>query len=202
MGRDPIFGDLRLDAEMRQNAIKGNLLTKRTWYVKHHFGQNALDTFLEALTPEGRATLLKPPLTFAWYPFGVMMDMDRVLIEGVMKGDLTRMHHFGEEIAKHDLPLLYKVLFKVGSPGFVVKRLNVAARAYLKDSTVEVEMTGPMAARVTLGGRRLPYYFCRWGCSGWFTAAVDLSGGRDIHCEHPACVHHGDPTCQWQVSWT
>jgi uncharacterized protein (TIGR02265 family) len=202
MALDPVFGDLRLDAEIRDNQIKGNLLTKRTWYVKEHFGQQGLDSFLEALSPEGRGTLLKPPLTFAWYPLGLMMDIDRVIVERLMEGDLSRMRQFGAEIAKHDLPLLYKVLFKVGSPAFVVKRLNVAARTYLKDTTVEVEMTGATAARVVLSGRRLPYYFCRWGCSGWFEAAVELSGGRDIAVEHPACVHEGAQTCQWQVSWT
>ena len=37
-----------------------------------------------------------------------------------MRGEVAQMTEFGSAIAKHDLPLLYKVLFKVGSPTFIV----------------------------------------------------------------------------------
>jgi hypothetical protein len=129
-----------------------------------------------------------------------MMDIDRAIIEGPMQGEITLMTEFGSAIARHDLPLLYRMLFKVGSPAFVVKRLNIAARTYIRESTILVSVDGD-AARVTLAGRRFPMYFCRYGVSGWFRAALELSGARTPMIEHNGCLHDGDAACSWRLTW-
>ena len=112
------------------------------------------------------------------------MDIDRAIVEGPMRGELARMTEFGSAIAKHDLPLLYKVLFKVGTPAFIIKRLNIVARQYIRESQVSVEVPGDGRAEVTLGGRRFPMYFCTYGVSGWFRAALELSGAKSPTVEH------------------
>src|SRR5436305_13166161 len=112
MPLDPVFGDLSHDREMRENQIKGNLLGRRAWYVRDRWGDAAVAAAAAAVPESARKFLGEaPPLTFAWYPFGVMMDIDRAIVEGPMRGDLGAMTEFGSAIAKHDLPLLYKVLF-------------------------------------------------------------------------------------------
>src|SRR5262245_12593769 len=98
---------------MRENQIKGNLLGRRAWYVRDRWGQAALDALTAAVPEAARKFLVDPPLTFAWYPFGIMMDIDRAILLGPMGGEIERMTDFGSAIAKHDLPLLYKVMFKV-----------------------------------------------------------------------------------------
>lgn len=198
---DPVFGDLRVEREMRENQIKGNLLGRRAWFVRERFGAPVLDAVAAAVPEASRKYLVDPPLTFAWYPFGLMMDIDRAIVEGPMQGELSRMFEFGSAIAKHDLPTLYKVLFKLGSPTFIVKRLNIVARQYIRDSTVSIEVTGDGRAVVTQGGRRFPMYFCTYGVSGWFHAALELSGARDATVEHATCLHRGDAACTWQLTW-
>jgi hypothetical protein len=201
-GIDPIFGDLRYEREMRENQIKGNMLGRRAPYVRDRWGQPALDALIRAVPPSARKYLTTPPLSFAWYPFGVLMDIDRALIEGPMGGNLDGAYEFGSAIAKHDLPLLYKVLFRVGSPAFIVKRLNIVARQYIRDSVVAVHLEGAGRARVTLGGRRLPYYFCAYGVSGWLDAALEMSGAKNPAVEHPTCLHRGDEACTWRLTWS
>lgn len=199
---DPIFGDLRHEREMRENQIKGNLLGRRAWYVRDRWGDAAVAPVAGAVPESARKFLGEaPPLTFAWYPFGVMMDIDRAIVEGPMGGDVTKMIEFGSAIAKHDLPLLYKVLFKVGSPAFIVKRLNIVAKQYIRESTVSPEITGDKEALCTLGGRRFPMYFCTYGVSGWFHAALELSGAKSPTVEHASCLHRSDATCTWLLRW-
>src|SRR5438445_2002585 len=181
---DPVFGDLTHEREMRDNQIKGNLLGRRAWYVRDRWGDAALAALAAAVPETARKFLVEPPLTFAWYPFGVMMDIDRAIVEGPMGGEITHMFEFGSAIAKHDLPMLYKVLFKVGSPTFIVKRLNIVAKQYIRESTVTPQMTGDKEAVTTLGGRRFPMYFCTYGVSGWFHAALELSGARSPTVDH------------------
>jgi hypothetical protein len=201
MATDPVFGDLAHEREMRENQIKGNLLGRRAWYVRDRWGDEALAKVAAAVPEAARKFLVDAPLTFAWYPFGVMMDIDRAIVEGPMRGELVQMTEFGSAIAKHDLPLLYKVLFKVGSPAFVVKRLNIAAKTYIRESTITPEIVGDGHARVTHGGRRLPMYFCTYGVSGWFHAALELSGAKSPTVEHATCEHRGDADCTWTLRW-
>ena len=199
---DPVFGDLSYEREMRDNQIKGNLLGRRAWYVRDRWGDAALAALAAAVPEAARKFLVDAPLTFAWYPFGAMMDIDRAIVEGPMGGELTLMTEFGSAIAKHDLPLLYKVLFKVGSPAFVVKRLNIAAKTYIRESTISVEVPEEGKARVALAGRRFPMYFCTYGVSGWFHAALELSGAQAPTVEHATCVHRGDERCGWTLRWS
>jgi len=198
---DPIFGDLSHDREMRDNQIKGNLLGRRAWYVRDRWGDAALAALAAAVPAEARKFLVEPPLTFAWYPFGVMMDIDRAIVEGPMGGEVTHMFEFGSAIAKHDLPMLYKVLFKVGSPTFIVKRLNIVAKQYIRDSPIAVAVVEDGDAVVTQTGRRFPLYFCSYGVSGWFQAALELSGAAAPAVEHVSCVHRGDEACRWRLRW-
>jgi hypothetical protein len=198
---DPVFGDLQREREMRENQIKGNLLGRRAWYVRDRWGAEALAQLAKAVPESARKFLVDAPLTFAWYPFGVMMDIDRAIVEGPMRGEIGQMVEFGSAIAKHDLPLLYKVLFKVGSPAFVVKRLNIACKTYIRESTLAPSVARDGEARVVLGGRRMPMYFCTYGVSGWFRAAVELSGGKEPIVEHAECVHRGDADCAWALRW-
>jgi hypothetical protein len=199
---DPVFGDLHYASEMRENQIKGNLLARRAWYVRDRWGDAALAAVAAAVPETARKFLGDaPPLTFAWYPFGVMMDIDRAIVDGPMRGEVGRMTEFGSAIAKHDLPLLYKVLFKVGSPAFIVKRLNIVAKQYIRESTISVQMADDSDAIVTQGGRRFPMYFCTYGVSGWFHAALELSGARSPTVNHATCLHRGDAACTWSLRW-
>src|SRR6266566_844238 len=99
---DPVFGNMGLEREMRGNGVKGNLMAKRAWYVKRFYDEATFDAVVSKLTGEARTFMLEPPLTMSWCSFGAMMDIDRAILEGPMKGDLTKMKHFGGEIAKHD----------------------------------------------------------------------------------------------------
>jgi hypothetical protein len=199
---DPIFGDVQHEVEMRENQIKGNLLGRRAWYVRERWGVDALMTLASTIDETARKYLIEtPPLTFAWYSFGVMMDIDRAIIEGPMRGEIGRMKEFGSAIAKHDLPLLYKVLFKVGSPAFIVKRLNMVAKQYIRESSVDVNLAGENEALVSLSGRRFPFYFCAYGVTGWFLAALELSGARAPTVEHTGCLHNGAANCTWTLRW-
>ena len=199
---DAVFGKLASRDEMRAGGVKGNLLAARAWYVKERFGRQAFERISAALTPQARSVFQTAPLPFSWCSFGDMMDIDRAIVEGPMNGDVTRMQPFGAAIAKHDLPTLYKVLFKVGSPEFVMNRIGIAAATYIRDTTLKGSSSGPGRAAVSQAGRTFPLYFCKYGVSGWFQAAVELSGGRRVVVEHSACRHLGALGCAWELTWS
>lgn len=125
------------------------------------------------------------------------MDIDRAILEGPMHGDLTKMREFGGAIAKHDLPTLYKVLFKIGTPRFLMRRVGIVAATYVRDSPMRGSDMDDGRVRVVQTGTPFPYYFCAYGVCGWFEAALQLSGGKNINVVHDSCRHRGDPQCSW-----
>ena len=60
--------------------------------------------------------------------------------------------------------------------------------------------TGEALVRLTEGA--LPRYFCSHGVSGWFSAAIELSGGKGVNVVETACIHDGARGCEWHAKWT
>ena len=176
-------------------------MTARLWFVRDRYGDGELER-MASRTPAVRALVRQPPLPFVWCPFGDMIDVDRAIFEGPMKREPRKMREFGGAIAKHDLPTIYKVLFKIGTPGFLMKRVGIVAATYLRDSPMKGEGTPDGRVRVVQTGTTFPRYFCKLGVCGWFEAAVELSGGKNVRIDHSACRHEGAPNCEWLVKWT
>jgi hypothetical protein len=199
--RDPVFGLASLRTKVETNEVKGNLLAARPRYVRERWGDDAIPAFLGRLSPETRAVVDRTILPFSWVPLSMLMEVDRAIVEGPMAGDATQMKHFGSAIARYDLPTIYKVLFKIGSPAFVMRRINIAYATYFKGGSMRGETPNAKAAIVRLATGALPLYMCRFGVPGWFQAAVELSGGKGVVSEETACVHDGADACRWDVRW-
>jgi hypothetical protein len=119
-----------------------------------------------------------------------------------MEGDVSKMKHFGWAVAKYDLSTLYKVLFKLGSPGFIIKRVGVVYGTYVRGGgELTGEDAGNKSANVTFIKGVLPRYFCTYGVPGWFSAALELSGGTRVDVRETECVHAGGTRCRWHATW-
>ena len=199
---DPIFGDLTYLDAMRRVQVKGNLVRSRARWVTEKSGAATLRQVADRVSPEARTYLLAPPMATEWRSFGPLMDVDRAIVEGPMRGDLGRMMAFGEDIARYDLPSIYQSLLRMlSSPAFLLRRSALVYGMYLKDAGEIRSEAEDGHAQVTLHGRVLPMYFCTQGLTGWIAASVGLYGSRDIRLLHPKCRHHGDDFCRWQVTW-
>ena len=198
---DPVFGDPALKPRFTRHQVKGSLLAARPRYVRERWGEDGVKRVIERLAPEIRAVLASEILPFAWYPFDQLAEVDRSIVEGPMGGDLSAMKDFGATIARYDLSTIYKVLFKLGTPAFVVRRVNVAYSTYIRGGTMRGETPNAGEGTVTLVDGAFPKYFCRYGVAGWMTAAVELSGGKHARFDEVECIHDGAPTCKWRGRW-
>jgi uncharacterized protein (TIGR02265 family) len=197
---DPVFG--RPDrSDWRSYQVKGNLLAARPRYVREQWGPTGVEEVISRLDGEARASFSTTILPFAWYPFSTMAAIDRAIVEGPMKADVKKMKDFGSTIARYDLPTLYKVLFKLGSPSFLLKRISTVYATYIRGGSVAVTVVGDQKAIVTQAQGSLPYYFCSQGVPGWFSAAIELSGGKDIHVREIQCTHEDAERCRWEATW-
>jgi len=175
-------------------------VSSRARYVREEYGEKTLQRVVEALSPAAAKYVLQPPLAFEWCAYRPLVELDYSIVVRAMGGSVEHMNHFGAKIASYDLPLAYRAIFKLGSPGFVVGRLPTAYRAYFRPGRFEVVRSGRQA-EVVLVDAVFPRYMCEFGMSGWLRAAVTLSGGEGAAARHSKCLHRGDAHCRWDISW-
>jgi hypothetical protein len=201
MTHDPVLGDRSLWLDSSPLRVKGTLIAARPRYVRERWGEAALEDIASRVGPERRHLLYDELLSFRWYPMVDMVALDRAIIDGPMGGDASQMKAFGSEIARYDLPTVYRMLFRFGTPSFVVKRMNIAYATYIAGGSISIATPGPGEAELTLRDAVLPAFLCTHGISGWITAALELSGAAGVEVDEVACQHAGDPYCRWHARW-
>ncbi len=148
---DPILGDPKLLPGVLRHEIKGSVLAARARYVAEAHGETALAELVARVPEPARRHLLERPLPFSWYPFAEMIEIDRQIVLGPMQGDVTRMRDFGIDIARYDLSTLYKLLYKVGSPSFILKRVGAAYGKYFRGGSARAEQLADRRVRLAAG---------------------------------------------------
>jgi predicted hydrocarbon binding protein len=197
---DPALG-LSDKGEWRAYHVKGNLVASRPRYVREKWGDLGYADVASRLRPPARAIFEGTILPFAWYDFPDMAEIDRAIVAGPMGGNVSKMKAFGSTIARYDLPTLYKVLFKIGTPSFFMKRINAVYSTYIRGGAMATSSVSKDHAVVTQTEGDFPFYFCDQGIPGWFTAAIELSGGRQVRVAQIECVHMGGARCTWDAEW-
>jgi hypothetical protein len=197
---DPILGSASATS-WKGYSVKGNLVAARATYVRTKWGEEGVRAVLGRLSGEPKQVFESQVLPFKWFSFELLATIDDAIIHGPMGGDVSLMKPFGNEIARSDLSTVYKMLLKLGSPSFVIKRSGVVYGAYVRGGAVAAVDVGPKHARTALMEGTLPMYFCAHGVPGWFSAALELSGGKKVDVKETACVHRGSKRCEWSASW-
>ncbi len=197
---DTVLG--RADLQIWQGyQVKGTLLAARPRYVLEQWGEAALQDLTAQLSPATRIVFESPALPFTWHSFHTLAEIDAAIIRGPMGGKPARMKHFGATIARYDLPTLYKMLFKLGTPSFLIKRVGVVYGMYFRGGGIAAPRVDAQSAHLMLAHGVMPLYMCRYGISGWLTAALELSGARGVRVDEVECRHAGAPACTWTASW-
>ncbi len=180
---------------------KGNWAASRHRYVEERYGAAGMKDVAERLESRYREMFESPPLPFVWIPVSIVANIDRAILDGPMRGRIEEMRDFGEFISHHDLNLLYRMFFKVGTPGFLLGRSRIIWGQYFRGGELRPNVSSREGSLV-LHDLVLPYYLCEHGVPGWMKAGVEVAGAREVHSTQPRCVHRGDPHCVWHVTWT
>lgn len=203
MALDPIFGDPKFKDQIEKCQVKGSLVASRPRYIAAHRGEPMVKALAEQLTGSAKVFLLEPPLVSSWLPIAPLMQIDRLLIEKLMNNDVTQVEGFGSEIAGYDLSTLYKLIYKMGTPSFIMKHSNMAFQTYFRGAG-ELESQIPDAKKATIRLRNgvLPLYLCRYGVLGWIRMGLEKSGGLNVAISETECIHNGFPMCRWDATWS
>lgn len=197
---DPFLGDPRLVRDLDRVPCKGNWVAARSRYVSEEFGEWGERDVRARLEGAALDAFVQPPLPMTMSNVGLIVAIDRAIVDGPMGGRVERMRDFGSKIARYDVPAIYRVFFRFGSPGFILGRAGLIYGQYVKRGKMKADV-GTNEAEVTLTEVPLPYYLCEHGICGWLQAATELAGAKTVVVRQTRCVHRGDADCCWHVAW-
>jgi hypothetical protein len=180
--------------------MKGSAFTARFAYLQRHYARQ-WNAILDAFDAPTAALARGPCLKGSWYPFACFVDLNVKADRLVGKGDLALARTLGREAAVANLPTLYRIFYKIGSPEYILPRVATPWRQHHDSGHVELVMTGKSSAEWCTYEFAAPHpALCR-SLEGFLTGSLELMGMRDVRVAESECVLDGAPGCKMAGSW-
>ncbi len=180
--------------------MKGSAFTARFAYLKQHF-PDRWDAFVSLLEPETQALAKGVCLKGSWYPFSCFVDLNVKADKLFGKGDLAIARELGRDAAVVNLPVLYRIFYKVGSPEYIIDKIASAWRQHHDTGHVEMIASGKNQATVRVHEFAAPHpALCR-SLEGFFTGSLEVMGMRDVKVVEQRCRLRGAPYCEFLGTW-
>jgi hypothetical protein len=181
--------------------IKGSGFAPTLEHIQTVYGEARLEQVLARLPGDGRQTLLNA-LASGWYPVELVGEFMAAIHAELSSEDPQIIRHISRESAKATFGRIYRLFIKMGTPGFIIRRVASVWRTIVSTGTLAVVDQGDhhLVVRLTEFPYRNPDY-CGERLTGWFCAPLELSGCEIIEAEHTACTSRGDPHCEWRFRW-
>jgi len=181
--------------------VKGTAITASLRYLRERFGEEPAAHVRQGLPRADRLTLEGAILASSWYPASLLL---RLMEEaewqlGSKQPELAR--HMGRASADYGLTTVYRILFKLGSPEFIIGGAASVFASYWDTGRLVEEEHARGRAVFTLQDFQGAAAFCA-RILGWMERTLELAGARDVRVVHASCVHRGEAECRFEGTWS
>jgi hypothetical protein len=180
--------------------VKGSTITGRLKYVRTRHGEEGVARLLAAVQPATRAVLNEQVLAASWVPFAVFIDLCVTIDKLFGRGDLALCVDVGRYTAEVNLPVLYKIFYRVSSPQYILTKGASLWRMNYDAGQLTVE-SGDHSTRLILEHFPTPHRAHCLSVLGWATRSVEMSGGKRVAWDESGCRASGDPRCVATIRW-
>jgi hypothetical protein len=186
---------------------KGSLLLHMRAYVQKTRGEAGWSAVRERLGADDRTVLDQVVLSGGWYPIGVVNRAVVAVVESEPARNADdEMRRLSAYIADSDLGSVHKMVLRIGSPEFLLRRTDSLWNRYFDVGKLTPIELGPKKWRLTLamesGEDSAPnQYFCGPGCPAWIEMGLRLAGAAAASVRHVECRLQNGTSCTYMVTW-
>ena len=178
---------------------KGSLFVHARQYV----GPTDWPDLLTTLATRDRELLSEHVATNVWYPVGLWNRLMQALLTARGAPVITSL---SRHIAAEDVNFLFKMLLKMGSPEFLLRRTESIWSRYFDTGQFLATELEVHHWRLTLDAAKSEEdapcsIVCTYGVTGWVSEAMALTGAQSSRLVHTRCRFHGAEVCEWSVHW-
>jgi len=190
---------------MGMGKAKGSVLLPLRSFIEKFNGADAWQDVMNGVLPEDRAVLSGLVIHGGWYPVGVWNRALSTYLKQHYTSVDEGMRQVSQFIANEDLNSVYKMVLRLGSPEFLLKRTDSLWSRYFDSGKMFAEETSPRRWKLTLdapiGENEAPSYLtCGPGVSAWVGHGLHLTR-TEARVEHVRCRMSTGGSCEYRVQW-
>lgn len=184
---------------------KGSILIYAREHIVRQLGERTWKTILSDLDPVDRSFFDGVPLAAAWYPVAHWNRLMRVSLPLLGRNPQDGMRELAGHIAQRDLNSVYKLVMKLGSPEFLLRRTGQIWSRYYDAGALEPREIEPRRWHLVLAAPTRfddapDAYTCGPGVSAWIENGLHLSGTKAKVVE-TKCRFKTGHQCEYDVVW-
>ncbi len=181
--------------------VKGAAITARIRFVRERYGEDGLARLLAEMPKGSRTVLEARVLPQAWIPYDVFVDLGATADRLFGRGDLALCYEMAGFAADVNLPTLYRLFYRIGSPQYIFRRAAQLWNVHYDSGQLAAMEAGRDAARLEIVGFDRPTSVHCLSVLGWAARSIELSGGVVLSAEEERCRARGDETCELVARW-
>lgn len=184
---------------------KGSIFVYTRELVQQRLGTDGWARASRAFEPETAAFFDGVLLASSWYPVVHWNALVGVVLPMLGGGPNEAMRDLASHIAQQDLSSVYKLVMKLGSPEFLLRRTGQLWSRYYDTGALTPEELGERQWKLTLTAPlakdAAPDGFtCGPGVTAWVGSGLQLSGTKARVVE-TRCRFRGATRCEYDVTW-
>ena len=180
--------------------VKGAVLLARSTFVKKHFGEQAWQDVLAAVSADDR-TVFAGFLASGWYPFETGQRLDDAIVRVIGKGDRKVFEELGAASARENLTTVHKMFVKGLAPQGFMANAPMIYGFYYDTGKRTYEPTGPSSGVMTTFDAGSYSVVDCLTVIGWHREALAMCGATDVTIQETACRARGDAVCRYEFRW-
>jgi hypothetical protein len=182
--------------------IKGTSLAGRRRYLERYHGEEKLRAVLAQLRDrEGAKRIEIGVLKSQWYPFELFLDLIETSDRVVGEGDGKLYRSMAARTAEDDLSTVYKVFFRFMQPMYGIGKAAELWSAYYSSGKLKMTPLDPSKIELEIIDFESPHWAHCESVLGWAQRSIELTGVKDVACDHVDCRSRGGSRCRMHLSW-
>lgn len=188
-----------------KGQVKGSVLMHTRDDVLERLGTEGWARVLEKMVPEDREFFAGVILGGGWYPVVHWNRLNEIVLPRLGRDSADGMRHLAAYIAQRDLSSVYRLVMKLGSPEFILRRTGQLWSRYydtgmlkpieITNSRWKLELTAPTHIEEAPSAAT-----CTAGVTAWVGSGLLLSGTKATVVES-RCRFREGARCEFDVSW-
>ncbi|MCK5242937.1 hypothetical protein KAR34_10850 [bacterium] len=182
-------------------SLQGNAVIGMISWITKNYGEEKWKSVVALLPPEDQNIYKRGLLPISRVPAPVYQRLFKTIIMHLGQGDPAIFIKMGRSVAHNDLNMALKVFLKIGSPGFIIKKIPIIYSRYVAGARLTMISEKDKAVIfLAEDARSLGWGMCE-ATMGWMEFALDYSGARQIVVEHTECVFKQGTKCVFKSQW-
>lgn len=174
-------------------TVRGALIVGMKKWLDETHGATGLRT-LQAHLPEHEREMWDTGIVVhtARYPASCFRNFGEAAVKLWGRGDPNYLRGVGAFVAFNDLGTYMKIMMRLGSPSFVIRRFPRVWSHYFSDGSLHTNELGERHAFVEIRNWQPYGELGVYGAHGWMKAALEYSGAKRTSVRHeaPAAAAH------------